>query len=304
MIEVSWTVISFFWRRRVSSPSSDWIIDVDTANFERAVIERSRDRPVVVDFWAAWCSPCLMLGPVLEKLVSERKGEVILAKVNIDEAQELAHRYAVEAIPAVKAFRDGKPIFEFMGVLPETAVRQLLDRICPTESDRLARQASALEATRPEQAESLYRRALELDRNHEVAGVGLARLLIGHGRDAEAAEVLAPFGPGGEQGEEVERLNAILFLRQQAREYGEESAARQRWQADPNNARLCFQFGCILAAAGKYPEALEMLLSAGEKDRQLAAGQVRETMVKIFQVIGVRSPLSDQYRDKLSHLLY
>jgi putative thioredoxin len=191
-----------------------------------------------------------------------------------------------------------------MGALPEPVVREFLNRISPTEADRLARQASALEATRPEQAEPLYRRALELDRNHEVAGVGLARLLIGRGRDAEAAEVLASFGPGGEQGEEVERLNAILFLRQQAREYGDESTARQRWQADPNNARMPFQLGCVLAAAGKYPEALELLLSAGEKDRQLATGKVRETMVKIFQIIGVRSPLADAFRDKLSRLLY
>jgi putative thioredoxin len=288
----------------MSTPHSQWIIEVAAADFDREVIQRSHQQPVVVDFWAPWCSPCRVLGPVLEKLVAERQGEVILAKVNIDEAQELAQRYAVEAIPAVKAFRDGKPIFEFMGALPEPAVREFLNRISPSEADRLARQASTLEATRPEQAEALYRRALELDRNHEVAGVGLARLLIGRDQDAEAAEVLASFGPGGEQGEEVERLNAILFLRQQAREYGDESTARQRWQADPNNAQVRFQLGCVLAAAGKYPEALELLLSAGEKDRQLATGKVRETMVKIFQVIGVRSPLADEFRDKLSRLLY
>jgi putative thioredoxin len=300
MIESFWSLLEV----RVSSPSSQWVIDVAAADFEREVIERSHHQPVVVDFWAPWCPPCRMLGPVLEKLVAERKGEVLLAKVNLDEAPELAQRYAVEAIPAVKAFRDGKPIFEFLGVLPETSVREFLDRIVPTEADRLARQAKAVEPKSPAAAESLYREALEKDRHHEAAGVGLARVLIGRGQDAEAAEVLAPFGPGGESGEEVERLNAVLFLRQQARNLGDEAAVRQRWQADQNNAQLRFELGCVLAAAGRYPEALEMLLSAAERDRQLATGKVRETMVKVFQIIGVRSPLADEYRDKLSRLLY
>jgi putative thioredoxin len=141
----------------VSSEPSDWIQEVGAEQFERAVIERSRERPVVVDFWAPWCAPCRILGPLLEKLIAERKGEIILAKVNSDHAPELASHYGVQAIPAVKAFRDGKVVLEFVGVYPETALRGFLDQFCPSESDRLARQATFLEATDSAEAERLYR---------------------------------------------------------------------------------------------------------------------------------------------------
>src|SRR5947209_7103873 len=113
----------------MSKPTAGWVVDVEEKDFHREVIERSRELPVVVDFWAAWCGPCRMLGPTLEKLVEERNGALLLAKVDVDAAQEVAARYAVEAIPAVKAFRDGKLVLEFTGVLPESQIRSFLDQL-------------------------------------------------------------------------------------------------------------------------------------------------------------------------------
>jgi putative thioredoxin len=288
----------------MSASTSKWVVNVDEANFEREVVERSRERPVVVDFWAPWCRPCQMLGPLLEKLVEERGGEVILAKVNTDQAQRLAYEYRIEGIPAVKAFRDGRPVLEFVGLLPEAQLRAFLDRLSPTEADRLARRGDEMVAAKPAEAEALYRRVLDQDRDHEAAVLGLARLLIDRGQYDEAEGLLERIVPAGDRKAEAERLEATLFLRRLARSFGDEATLRRRLEAEPDNAEVRYQRGVVLAAAGKYPEALGMLLSAAERDRKLAAEKVREAMVKIFQVIGVRSPLADEYRDKLARLLY
>jgi putative thioredoxin len=283
--------------------TSSWVVEVDERTFDQEVIQRSRESPVVVDFWAPWCGPCRMLAPALEKVVAERKGEVVLAKINIDENPHLASQFGIQSIPTVIAFRDGQPVLDFLGLLPEAQLREFLDRIVPSEADRLAHQAAALEKTNPVEAEKLYRRALAGDRNQEAAQVGLARLLISQAKDAEARELLQNLGPGSALGEEVQRLQALLELRDLAY-LADDATARERLEIDPNNAQARYELGCVLASQGRYEEALQMLLSAAERDRKLAATKVREAMVKVFQAVGVRSPLADEYRDKLSSLLY
>src|SRR5262249_5556339 len=129
----------------MAAPESSWVIDVDDATFAKEVLERSRELPVVVDFWAPWCGPCQRLGPLLERLANERRGDFLLAKVNVDEAQGLAHQYRIASIPAVLAFRDGQPLLDFVGLLPEPQLRAFLDRVCPSEADRLVREAAVVE---------------------------------------------------------------------------------------------------------------------------------------------------------------
>jgi putative thioredoxin len=288
----------------VAAEQAPLIFDVQPGDFERAVIQRSHEKLVVVDFWAPWCGPCRMLGPMLERLVAERKGAILLAKVNIDEAQNLAIQFGVSSIPLVMAFRRGQVVREFLGLLPEPQVRQFLDEISPTPADNLAADARALEASDPDEAEGLYRRALAADRRNEEAAVGLARLLIARGQADEARPLLSEVVTTGPLEQEVERLTGILKLHELARGLGDEAAARKRLETDPKNARLLYELGCIVAAAGRYEEALQVLLSAAERDPGLASSKVREAMVQIFQIVGPQSPLANDYRNRLATLLY
>jgi putative thioredoxin len=202
------------------------------------------------------------------------------------------------------AFRGGKPVLDFVGLLSEAQIVEFLNRISPTEAERKAKEAVALEKTDPAQAEKLYRLALQKNANQEDAILGLARILINQHKDGEASELLERVGPGSEQGMEAERLSAILWLRNHAGTSGDEKTLRARLEIDPNNANILYDLGCVEAALGRYPDALEKLLQAAQHDLKIAKTKVRETMVKIFHAVGVRSPLADDYRDKLASLLY
>lgn len=288
----------------VAVSQSPHVFDVTEKDFEAQVLQKSKTMPVVVDFWAPWCGPCRMLGPMLERLVAERQGNVLLAKVNTDEEQDLAMGYRIEALPTVIAFRDGKPFLDFVGLLPEPELGAFLDRLAPSAADKQVREAARLEDSDPGKAEQLYRQALQTEPQHEAAMLGLGRLLIQCHEDAEALQVLEPVGVEGEGGAEAERLRSLVWLKQRAAAYPDEKTLRARVEANPKDADAEYGLGLRLAAAGDYPAALERFLSAGRLDRKLAGNQVREAMVKVFQVVGVRSPLADQYREQLSALLY
>src|ERR671929_35507 len=140
------------------------VIQVDEASFERAVLQESRRRPVVVDFWADWCQPCRLIGPVLERLATQAGGEWLLAKLDVDAHQRLAAAFRIQSIPAVKAFRDGRVVDEFIGAIPEQSIRQFVAGLVPTEADRLVAEGEAAErAGLLDQAEARYRRAFESD---------------------------------------------------------------------------------------------------------------------------------------------
>ncbi len=284
--------------------ASSWIFEVTEENFETAVVERSHRTPVVLDFWAEWCGPCRALTPVLERLITARQGEVLLGKVNVEEAQALAQAFGINAIPAVKAIRGGQVILEFNGVLPEEHLRDFLDRIAFSPAETKLQEAQKLETENPAKAETLYRQILAQEPTLDAARVGLARLLVAAGKDTEVPELLDPVGVEGELGAEAQRLLSVLSLKHMAPADQNETQLRAQLQREPENAELRYELGCALAKASKHKEALEMLLSAGERDFKLASGKVREAMVQIFYAIGQAHPLADEYRSKLARLLY
>src|SRR5829696_4841544 len=207
---------------------SKWVIEVGDADFEADVLERSRQVPVVVDFWAEWCGPCRQLGPLLEKAAADRKGKLVLAKVNVDEAQQLASYFRIESIPAVLAFKDGQAINGFVGVLPEADLKQFLDDLAgPAAGDPLV-QAAALEEKDPAGAEKIYRAALAKDENNQPARLGLARVLVGTERDDDALKVLEPIPDAGEFGAEAVKLRRTVEMRKNAATAGDEGQLKKK----------------------------------------------------------------------------
>jgi putative thioredoxin len=274
--------------------------DVDEATFAQDVIERSRTVPVVVDFWAAWCGPCRILGPTLERLAAEGNGAFELVKVDVDRNPHLSHQYGIQGIPAVKAFRDGQVVAEFVGALPEAQVRQWLRRIVPSRADELARQGLTAEARGDTAAaERAYREALAQEARHTAAAVGLARILAERG-DLAGAEALLRDHPADPA---ARRLATRLRLRAAAQ--GVDLGALQaRLEADPRDVAAHYQLGLALAADEAYTAALDHLLEAVRLDRRYADDAARKAMIDIFNLLGDDDPRTQEYRRRLSAVLF
>jgi putative thioredoxin len=258
---------------------------------------------VVVDFWAAWCGPCRVLGPTLERLANEAQGKFVLVKVDVDRSPRQAQALGVRGIPTVIAFRDGKIAAEFTGALPEESVREFLRRIVPSEVDAVVARADAQRKEDPAAAEALYREALSAEASHPGAAVGLAEILVASGDTAEASALVTPLVPAGPLAERIAQLQSEIKLSERKPEMSE-SELRKKIAGSPGSSVPLLELGRLLAAEKRYPEALEVLLKAAQSDRKLAEGEAKDLMVEIFHVIGVRSPLADEYRTKLTRVLY
>jgi putative thioredoxin len=284
--------------------TSQWVMDVDAKDFQDQVITQSSQRPVVIDFWAPWCGPCRALGPKLEALAIEKNGGFLLAKVNTDDNPELAQAFQVSGIPAVFAIRDGKLVDQFTGVIPNEEIRAFIDRLIPTETDKELQKALELESRDPTAATKIYRTLLNGNQNDPAARVGLARLLLAaKGNEIEAKNLLTGVS-FDDHIHEATRLRTILHLREVPHSDADLLAARNAATAVPKDAAGQYALGAVLAARGEYAPALDSLLAAAENDRTLGREKVRELMLKIFEVIGPRSPEADQYRKKLQLMLY
>ncbi|UGS36349.1 hypothetical protein DSM104329_02753 [Capillimicrobium parvum] len=246
------------------------VIDVTEATFQAEVLDRSRTVPVVVDFWAEWCGPCRQLGPALEKAANAREGEVVLAKLDTDANQQLATAFQIQGIPAVKAFKDGRVVSEFVGAQPPAAVEQFFDALVPSEADRLV--AAGDEAS--------LRRAVELAPARPDAVVPLARILLGRGERDEALELLKNV-PGDFQAE------GLL-----ARARLEEADA----PVDVSEALTALD-------AGDRERATDLLIEA-LPDADGAKDDLRRVIVAILDELGVDSDFARDARRRLATALY
>jgi putative thioredoxin len=277
---------------------NDFVKNVDAANFPREVLQRSREVPVVVDFWAEWCQPCRIIGPILERLAAEANGAFDLVKVDVDANQQLAVEYRVQGIPMVVAFRDGKLADSFTGVRPEAEIRAWIEGILPSELDLMVDQARTARLEDDDvTAEHILRQVLDRQLDHAEAGTSLAAMLIDRGETDEALAVLGRLVPDAD----VERLKAAARLRASS---GEDVAElEQAVAADPGDEEARILLARALAAGSEFEPALDHLLAVvrakGERK-----DDARIAMLDIFGVLGDDHPLTMTYRRQLANALY
>ncbi len=288
-----------------SDTISSAVIEVSDRDFQQTVIEQSRRVPVVVDFWAPWCGPCRMIGPVLERLAREANGAWILAKLNVDHNPRTASRYGIQGIPAVKGFRNGQVVSEFVGAVPEPQIRRFVDQLVPSAADTMAAEGQRLEAKgNLAQAETAYRHALRGDANHPAALLGLGRMLFQQDQFDEALATLQRVPMGKPERREAEGWIAKASFRQQAALSGGEVEARRKLAANPDDLDARLALAAAMAAKGSNREALEGYLEVVRRDRGVFRQQARQSMLNLFTLLGDEHELTKEYRPQLAMLLF
>jgi putative thioredoxin len=274
-------------------------LDVGLADFPQHVLEESKRRPVVVDFWAPWCGPCKSLKPILEKLAAEYGGKFLLAKINSDENQELAVRYGVRGIPSVKAFIDGEQIDEFSGALPESEVRAFLDRLIPSPADELRQQAAAARmAGDMPGALELLGEASKLDPAHIGVRLDAAEIMLDLNETDEASRLLGSVPDDADP--RVPQLKARLQFAGAAGE--DEAALNARVATNENDLDARLKLANLLVAAGQYEAGMDQLLEIVRRDRSFGDDIGRKTLLSVFALLGGGEVVS-RYRRLLASAL-
>jgi putative thioredoxin len=286
-------------------PAAPLVKETTTATFREDVLTDSLRQPVLVDFWAPWCGPCKQLTPVIEKVVKSAGGKVKLVKMNIDEHPQIAGQLGIKSIPAVIAFQRGQPIDGFMGALPESQVKQFVERLIGplgAGDEEFAEAEAALKAGDVEAAADVYRALLEEDPAEPRALGGLAQAMVALG-EMEAARQLLDSAPAGNH-TAISAARAALELAEQASNVGDLAGLEAALAKNPGDHQARFDLAVALNANGRRDEAANRLLEIIKADRNWNDDGARKQLVQFFEAWGPMDPATLAARRKLSTLLF
>lgn len=291
--------------------AADPVKDGDTATFAADVIDASREGPVIVDFWAPWCGPCKTLGPAIEKAVRAARGAVRLVKINVDENQQLAAQLRVQSIPAVFAFRDGRPVDGFVGAQPDSQIAAFVERLggaaAADPAEAMIEEADARLADGDAAgAGGIYSRALRASPGNARAASGLVRALVAAGDAAGARKVFDSLDEETANSGALDGARAALALAE--RTAGADPAAveslRARVAADEADHQARFDFALALFGAGDREGAIAELLEIVRRDRAWSDDAARKQLLEFFDAMGAADPMTVGGRRRLSALLF
>lgn len=288
----------------------DLIKDSNTQNFMKDVIEPSRQQPVIVDFWAPWCGPCKQLGPALEKVVKQANGKVRMVKINVDDNQQLAAQMRIQSIPAVYAFVNGQPVDGFMGALPESQLKQFVDRLAG--QGNMAEQIEAavaegrqlFEAQDIQGAAEVFGQVLQVDREHAGALAGFARCQIAMGDLENAQATLALVPPAKANDPEVLSAKAALEMAQNPVDTSEIGNLKTQIERNPDDFQARLDLAVLLNGANERAAATDQLIYVIKKMRSWNEEAARKQLVKFFEAWGPKDEFTIAGRRKLSSVLF
>jgi len=289
--------------------ATDLIKDATEATFMADVIEASREVPVIVDFWAAWCGPCKTLGPMLEAAVTAAKGKVRMVKVDVDQNQRIAAQLRVQSIPTVYAFFQGQPVDGFQGAVPASELKSFIDRVSALGGDGgLADAIQAAEDMLSEgaavDAAETFAAILGEDPENAAAYAGLVRAHLALGNLDQAEGFLAAAPAAMAKSKDLDTARAQLELARQAASAGPEANLRAAVEANPNDHQARFDLAAALLAAGKPAEAVDQLLELFRRDREWNGGAAKTQLFTIFDALKPQDPIVLTGRRRLSSMIF
>ncbi len=296
-------VLTFIELTGTPMSDSPYIIEVNEQNFAQVIIEGSKNVPVVVDFWADWCNPCQTLMPILKKIAEEYAGSFILAKVNSDENQNLAAQLGVRSLPTVKIFKDGQPVDEFTGALPESQVKEFIDKhIEKPGNDLVERAMSAFDQGDVYAAKTLLTDAYNEDSSNSEVALALGQVCLAASDYKSAELVVNNLNEADTNSMQGRRLKGMLTLsKADTSDMDLESLKSQARENNESEAR--YRFAIKLALQNQIEEAIEELLQLMHDDREFEDDGARKCLITLFDVLG-DDPLVGKYRRKMFNLLH